>query len=81
MELIRKQTYITPEQEAALKRVAAHERVTESELLRRALDAWLETIENGQEADPLRRLVGFVDVPISSVDHDDIYGDASHYPV
>jgi hypothetical protein len=81
MELIRKQTYITPEQDAALKKMAADEGTTEAEVLRRALDAWLDAAEGRTAADPLRRLVGFVDVSTGSVDHDDIYGDASHYPV
>lgn len=80
MELIRKQTYITPEQDAALKRVASERRVTEAEILRRALDAWLGSESIGEDPDPLRRVIGLVDHPLVENDHDDIYRDVPHYP-
>lgn len=72
MELIRKQTYITPEQDAALIRIASDEHVTEAEILRRALDAWIASENTEREPDPLRRLIGFVDLPLVENDHDDI---------
>jgi hypothetical protein len=73
MELVRKQTYITPEQDAALKRIAAEEQTTEAEVLRRALDALLELEARERESNPLARLIGFVDLPLAKNDHDDIY--------
>ena len=39
MKLVRKQFYITPEQDVKLKRLAAERGVTEAELVRAALDA------------------------------------------
>ncbi len=80
MEFVRKQTYITPEQDAALKRIALDEHTTEAEIVRRALDAWLESKTSGRDPDPLRRLIGFVDLPLVENDHDDIYRDVPHYP-
>jgi hypothetical protein len=72
MGVIRKQTYISPEQNQAVKRLAAREGTTEAEILRRALDAWL-TIEAAEDrGDPFAALIGFVDGPEES-DHDDIY--------
>ncbi len=40
--MIRKQVYITPEQEAFLKRRSRELGVTEAELIRRAIDAFLD---------------------------------------
>lgn len=73
MELVRKQTYITPEQDAALKRIAAAQHTTEAEVLRRALDALLQLEARERESNPLARLIGFVDLPLAHNDHDDIY--------
>ena len=72
MELIRKQTYITPEQDRAVKQLAAREGTTEAEILRRALDAWLTMEAGAGRDDPFGALIGFVDGPEES-DHDDIY--------
>jgi predicted transcriptional regulator len=41
MELVRKQTYITPSQHRAVKRLAQQQRTTEAEILRKALDQFL----------------------------------------
>ena len=41
MELIRKQTYITPAQARAVKRLAQQQGTTEAEILRKALDLFL----------------------------------------
>ena len=73
MELIRKQTYITPEQDRALKRLAQRYGTTEAEIVRRALDDWLRREGLREGEDPFASLIGFVDGP-SEVDHDDIYG-------
>ena len=60
MELIRKQTYITPAQDRAIKRLAQQQRTSEAEILRQALDLFLArkgSMFNGP----------------SEVNHDDIY--------
>ncbi len=41
MELVRKQTYITPTQDRAVKRLAQQQGTTEAEILRKALDQFL----------------------------------------
>ena len=50
MELVRKQTYLTAEQDRRLKELAEQDHVTEAEVLRRALDSWLAE-EARSEAD------------------------------
>jgi predicted transcriptional regulator len=72
MELVRKQTYLTAEQDRRLKELAERHHTTEAEILRRALDSWLaaETGRNG--GDPFEGLIGLVAGP-TEVDHDDIY--------
>ena len=75
MELVRKQTYITREQDRELKRLAAEERSTEAEVMRQALDSWLLRHGRGDRArgdDPFEALIGWFDGP-EEVDHDDIY--------
>lgn len=72
MKLIRKQVYITAEQDRAVKQLARKYDVTEAEILRRALDTWLEQEDSRPVADPLASLIGMVNVP-EEVDHDDIY--------
>jgi hypothetical protein len=73
MELVRKQTYLTAEQDRRLKELAERYHTTEAELLRRALDSWLARDAARSDTDPFERLVGFVSDP-NEVDHDDIYG-------
>lgn len=72
MDLVRKQTYITPEQDRAVKRLAERHHTTEAEILRRALDDLLrrEGVREGE--DPFAALIGFIEGP-TEVDHDDIY--------
>jgi hypothetical protein len=75
VELVRKQTYITREQDRDLKRLAAEERSTEAEVMRQALDSWLLRHGHGGRAaseDPFEALIGWFDGP-EEVDHDDIY--------
>jgi len=72
MELMRKQTYITPEQDRAMKRLARQYGITEAEVVRRALDRWLSAEEAAGSDDPFAALIGSVDGP-TEVDHDDIY--------
>jgi hypothetical protein len=72
VELVRKQTYITPEQDRAVKRLAERHHTTEAEILRRALDDLLrrEGVREGE--DPFAALIGSIEGP-AEVDHDDIY--------
>jgi hypothetical protein len=72
MELVRKQTYITPAQDRAVKSLAQQQGVTEAEILRRALDEFL--IKEGivVTSDPFAEMIGMFEGP-SKVDHDDIY--------
>ena len=72
MELVRKQTYITPAQDRAVKRLAQQQGTTEAEILRRALDLLLAREGTGENEDPLADLIGLFSGP-SEVDHDDIY--------
>ena len=60
VELVRKQTYITAEQDRAVKRLAERHHTTEAEILRRALDDLLrrEGMRDGE--DPFAALIGFV---------------------
>ena len=72
VELVRKQTYITAEQDRAVKRLAKRYHTTEAEILRRALDSWLSREGAREGGDPFAALIGFVEGP-DEVDHDDIY--------
>lgn len=72
MELVRKQTYITPAQDRAVKRLAQQQGVTEAEILRIALDQFLVKEGIVETADPFADLIGMFEGP-SEVDHDDIY--------
>ncbi len=72
MELVRKQTYITPAQDRAVKRLAQQQGTTEAEILRKALDQFLAREGIGETGDPFADLIGMFAGP-SEVDHDDIY--------
>jgi hypothetical protein len=72
MELVRKQTYITPAQDRAVKRLAQQQGTTEAEILRKALDLLLAREGIGANEDPFADLIGMFSGP-SEVDHDDIY--------
>jgi hypothetical protein len=73
MELVRKQTYITPAQDKAVKRLAQQQGTTEAEILRKALDLFLAREDIGENEDPFADLIGLFAGP-SEVFHDDIYG-------
>lgn len=73
MELVRKQTYITPEQDLALKRLAQQQGTTEAEILRRAIDHFLGAIGILANEDPFADMIGMIDGPPCKADHDDIY--------
>jgi hypothetical protein len=72
MELIRKQTYITPYQDRAVKRLAQLQGTTEAEILRRAVDLLLAREGILETQDPFVDLIGMFEGP-AEVDHDDIY--------
>jgi hypothetical protein len=72
MELVRKQTYITPAQDRAVKRLAHQQGTTEAEILRKALDQFLAREGIIETQDPFAELIGMFEGP-SEVDHDDIY--------
>ncbi len=72
MELVRKQTYITPAQDRAVKRLAHQQGITEAEILRKALDQFLAREGIIETQDPFAELIGMFEGP-SEVDHDDIY--------
>jgi hypothetical protein len=72
MDLVRKQTYITPAQDRAVKRLAQQQGTTEAEILRKALDLLLAREGIGENDDPFADLIGMFSGP-SEVDHDDIY--------
>jgi hypothetical protein len=48
--LVRKQIYIKPRQEKLLKQAARETRMTEAEIIRRAVDLWLDTREKKHQA-------------------------------
>ncbi|MFL5656061.1 MAG: hypothetical protein ACJ8CB_18010 [Ktedonobacteraceae bacterium] len=73
MELVRKQTYITPAQDRAVKRLAQQQGTTEADILRKALDQFLVKEGIIETDDPFAELIGMFEGP-SEVDHDDIYG-------
>jgi hypothetical protein len=72
MELVRKQTYITPSQERAVKRLARQHGTTEAEIIRKALDLLLAREGMGEYKDPFDDLIGLFAGP-DKVNHDDIY--------
>ncbi len=72
MELVRKQTYITPAQDRAVKLLAQRQGTTEAEILRQAIDQFLIRHGISETRDPFVDLIGMFEGP-SEADHDDIY--------
>ncbi len=72
MELVRKQTYITPGQERTVKLLARQQGTTEAEIIRKALDLLLAREGIGEFVSPFDDLIGLFAGP-SEVHHDDIY--------
>ena len=72
MELICKQTYITPAQDRAVKLLAQQQGTTEAEILRQAIDEFLIRHGISETQDLFADLIGMFEGP-SRVDHDDIY--------
>lgn len=76
MEQLRQQLYISADLEGALKRFSRAEHVSESELLRRALENYFQERETAIGGDPLLRTIGLGTSKgegTGSVDHDEIY--------
>jgi hypothetical protein len=71
VDLVRKQTNLTPEQDRAVKRLAERHHTTEAATLRRALDDLprREGVRDGE--DPFAALIGSIEGP-AEVDHDDV---------
>lgn len=63
-KIIRKQTYLLPAQDVAIKRIAAREGVTESEILRRAVAEFLARAEERKvPRNPFLDLIGAFEGP------------------
>ena len=71
MEFVRKQTYITPAQDRAVKLLARQKGTTEAEIIRKALDLLLIREGLGEYEDPFDELIGLFTGP-SEVNHDGI---------
>jgi len=56
--MVRKQTYIMPEQDEELKRLAKVKGVTEAEVIREALDNFIEQEKHRLKINPLREIIG-----------------------
>ncbi len=72
MKLVRKQIYITPSQDRGIKQLAMQQGITESAILRRALDQFLAREGIMEMQDPFTDLIGMFEGPLE-VNHDDIY--------
>ena len=72
MELIPKQTFITPDQDRAVKQLAQRQGTSEAEILRKAIDQFLAWEGIKEIEDPFADMIGMVEGP-SEADHDDIY--------
>lgn len=56
--MIRKQTYIFPHQERALKSLARQRHETEAEIIREALERYLNDVSRSTEEDPMLGFIG-----------------------
>lgn len=72
MELIRKQIYITQSQASGIKQLATRQGISESAILRKALDQLLAREGIMEMQDPFAGLIGMFEGPLE-VNHDDIY--------
>jgi hypothetical protein len=72
MDFIPLQTYITPAQDRAVKRLAQQQGTTEAEIIRKALDLLLSREGIVENEDPFDDLIGLFSGP-SELNHDDIY--------
>ena len=76
MKYLRKQTYLTPEQDQMLKHLARVKGVTEAHVLREAVESYLAASGSRGDRDPLWEMVGIVKTSrgSGSTSHDSIYG-------
>jgi hypothetical protein len=75
--LVRKQVYITPEQESLLKGIAAREKRSEADIIRTALDERLRPGPPGvrrKDGDALWDIIG-----VGASDRRDVSEDVDHY--
>jgi hypothetical protein len=72
MDLIPLQTYITPAQDRAVKRLAQQQGATEAEIIRKALDLLLIKEGIRENHDPFDELIGLFAGPFE-IRHDGIY--------
>ncbi|MEW6540388.1 MAG: hypothetical protein AB1402_02075 [Bacillota bacterium] len=54
--LVRKQTYISKQQDTAIKKIALQQRITEADVIRKAIDAYIKPLKD--EENPLLELEG-----------------------
>lgn len=73
MKLVRKQVYITPDQDRTVKRLAQQQGTTEAEILHKVLNQFLAKEGIVETQDPFAEQIGMFEGP-AKVDHDDIYG-------
>jgi len=76
MAIVRKQAYLTTEQARAIKRLANSGGVSEAEIVRRAVAAYVQTLGGAGGEEPYADMIalGRSGLGHGSVDHDDIYG-------
>jgi hypothetical protein len=77
VKLVRKQTYLTKEQDLMIKKLAHSRGISEAEVLRSAIDRYLKEAGLMPYRDPLRDIVGMVrtGVGTGSTNHDAIYSE------
>ncbi|MBC7342493.1 MAG: ribbon-helix-helix protein, CopG family [Clostridia bacterium] len=76
MELVRKQVYIPPDMDRIMKQVCSAKKLSESEIIRQALEAYLKEHGIKSEDDPILKTVGIGASKgrgTGSVNHDEIY--------
>lgn len=75
MKLVRKQTYLTKEQDRLIKQLSRTQGLSEAEIVRKAVNHYLETRGAGSSRDALWDVVGIANsgAKNGSTAHDDIY--------
>ncbi|OAT79797.1 hypothetical protein [Desulfotomaculum copahuensis] len=76
MDLVRKQVYISTDMDKTMKRICSTKKLSESEIMRRALETYLKEHGIKNEGDPILKTVGIGASEghgTGSVDHDEIY--------
>lgn len=75
MDLVRKQVYVTPEMDQAIKRICAAKKLAESEVIRQALEVYFRELGIRSEGDPILRTagIGASGAGTGSIHHDEAY--------